>query len=67
MLRQRTRDEKKAALVDQEAVLQERIDKANDEMRKAIQIREEMGLIKDDKAPAGVETNVTNHRPLDHF
>lgn len=43
-MRNRTKEDKKQALAEQEALLQERIDRAQMEMQKAIQIREEMGM-----------------------
>ena len=43
-LKQRSRDEKKYALAIQEAALQERIDKAREDMEKAAMVREQMGF-----------------------
>ena len=58
LISQRTLDQKKIALVDQEAALQERIDKAQSDMEKAKQLRDKMGIVKEEK-PAPVETVVT--------
>ena len=55
--------ELKQALAEQEAMLQERIDKAQQEMQKAIQIREEMGVQNEEsRQPQVVETTVTRQR-----
>ena len=68
-MRNRTKEDKKQALAEQEALLQERIDRAQIEMQKAIQIREEMGMQKDEsrQAAAAVETQVTRQRTNDQI
>ena len=57
MQRSRTKDEKQVALREQEALLQERIEKAQYDMDKAKKQRENMGIAKDE-APVPVETTI---------
>lgn len=62
--RGRSKTEKEMALAEQEAMLQERIEKAQADMEHAKKLREDMGIVKED-APMPVET--TTVKPAGGF